>query len=42
MGSGYVLDFSNASFAEFVQTGLGFDPYKKYDGGSKALLLRKI
>ena len=42
MGGGYVLDFSNASFADFVKTAIGFDPYEKYDGGSKAVLLRKI
>lgn len=42
MGGGYVLDFSNASFADFVKTAIGFDPYEKYDGGSKAVLLRTI
>lgn len=42
MGGGYVLDFSNATFADFVKTAIGLDPYEKYGGGSKALLLRKI
>lgn len=41
MSGGYVLDFSNASFAAFVQTCLGFDPYERYEG-SKAVVLRKI
>ncbi|MDW3214099.1 MAG: hypothetical protein R8G01_08900 [Ilumatobacteraceae bacterium] len=41
MSGGYVLDFSNASFAAFVETCLGFDPYDRYDG-SKAAILRKI
>jgi hypothetical protein len=42
MGGGYSLDFSNSSFADFVKTAIGLDPYMKYDGGSKAVLLRKI
>lgn len=41
MSSGYVLDFSNASFADFVRTCLGFDPYDRYSG-SKAVILRSI
>ena len=41
MGNGYVLDFSNASFARFVEASLGFDPYDRYSG-SKASLLRHI
>lgn len=41
MSSGYVLDFSNASFAAFVETCLGFDPYDRYSG-SKAVILRQI
>lgn len=41
MSGGYVLDFSNTSFAAFVETCLGFDPYDRYDG-SKAAILRKI
>lgn len=41
MSSGYVLDFSNASFSSFVYTCLGFDPYERYSG-SKAALLRQI
>jgi len=45
MGSGYVLDFSNNTFAEFVQDAVGLNPYcGKYDrnGTSKANLLRTI
>lgn len=42
MGDGYVLDFSNASFAEFVQTAIGIDPYQKYPPASKAKILRRI
>jgi len=43
MGAGYVLDFSNRTFAEFVADSTGrniYDP--KYDnaGGSKANRLR--
>ncbi len=41
MSGGYVLDFSNATFAAFIETCLGFDPYDRYDG-SKAVILRKI
>ncbi|MEX2375304.1 MAG: hypothetical protein WD942_06915, partial [Dehalococcoidia bacterium] len=42
MGDGYVLDFSNARFAEFVKTAIGIDPYEKYPPASKAKLLRRI
>lgn len=44
MGSGYVLDFSNNTFAEFVTDSIGRNPYDaKYDhGGSKANRLRGI
>lgn len=43
MGGGYVLDFSNVSFAEFVKTAVGFDPYERYpEAGSKARTLRTI
>lgn len=41
MASGYVLDFSNSTFATFVQTSVGFDPYTRYEG-SKAVILRQI
>ena len=42
MGGGYVLDFSNRTFAEFVMDATGRDPYDaKYDrGSSKANRLR--
>lgn len=42
MGAGYVLDFSNARFADFVETAVGFDPYEKYPPASKAVVLRTI
>jgi hypothetical protein len=42
MGGGYVLDFSNARFADFIQTAVGFDPYDKYQPASKAVLLRTL
>lgn len=42
MGGGYVLDFSNARFADFVKTAVGVDPYEKYPPASKAVLLRTI
>jgi hypothetical protein len=41
MSGGYVLDFSNASFTDFVRTCLGFDPYSRY-AGSKAVILRRM
>lgn len=43
MSGGYVLDFSNATFADFVKTSIGVDPYEKYgEDLSKARLLRAI
>lgn len=41
MSTGYVVDFNNGTFASFVQTCLGFDPYGRYEG-SKAVILRQI
>jgi TIR domain-containing protein len=41
MQGGYVLDFSNASFADFIRTSIHVDPYKGYDG-SKATILRQL
>jgi hypothetical protein len=41
MGGGYVLDFSNATFQDFVTTAIGLDPYAG-DYESKASLLRRI
>ncbi len=41
MATGYVLDFSNSTFASFVETAVGLDPYVRYDG-SKAVILRQI
>ena len=43
LGSGYVLDFSNRTFADFVKDAIGVDPYSgKYEthGSSKAKVLR--
>lgn len=42
MGSGYVLDFSNRSFQEFVYSIIQIDIYAKYPGISKAKILRSI
>lgn len=42
MGSGYVLDFSNRSFQEFVFDVMQIDIYAKYQGLSKAKILRHI
>lgn len=42
MGSGYVLDFSNRTFQEFVYEMLSIDIYEKYPGYSKAKILRAI
>lgn len=41
MSTGYVMDFTNGTFASFVQTCIGFNPYDRYDG-SKAAILRQI
>ena len=41
MSGGYVMDFSNTSFASFVGQWLGVDPYDRYQG-SKAAILRQI
>lgn len=41
MGGGHVLDFSNASFRDFVVTAVGVDPYSG-DYESKANLLRRM
>jgi hypothetical protein len=41
MSTGYVLDFSNATFSDFVETSIGLDPYTKYSG-SKATILRRL
>ncbi|WP_040660722.1 restriction endonuclease [Oscillibacter ruminantium] len=42
MSSGYVLDFSNRTFQEFVYEILSFDIYVKYPNLSKAKILRAI
>jgi len=43
MGGGYVLDLSNATFADFVGTSIGLDPYERYGTDlSKARLLRLV
>ncbi len=41
MGGGYVLNYSNASFADFVRDSIGVDPYERHDG-SKAQVLRHL
>lgn len=41
MGGGYVLNYSNASFADFVRDSIGVDPYEGHDG-SKAQVLRHL
>lgn len=41
MGGGYVLNYSNASFAAFVRDSIGVDPYERY-AGSKAQVLRHL
>lgn len=42
MGSGYVLDFSNRTFQEFIYSIMQIDIYLKYQGLSKAKILRNI
>ncbi len=41
MSTGYVLDFSNDTFTDFIQTSVGFNPYDRYEG-SKARVLRQL
>ncbi len=43
MSGGYVLDFTNATFGDFIRTAIGIEPYDKYGTElSKARLLRAI
>ena len=42
MGSGYVLDFSNRTFQEFIYSVMQIDIYAKYQNLSKAKILRSI
>ena len=42
MRTGYVLDFSNRTFQEFVYEKIEIDIYAKYQGLSKAKILRRI
>ena len=42
MSSGYVLDFTNRTFQEFVYDVMGIDIYKRYPELSKAKILRAI
>ncbi len=42
MDLGYVLDFTNLTFQEFVYEVISIDIYAKYHGLSKAKILRKI
>lgn len=41
MRGGYVLNFSNASFADFVRDSISIEPYEAHDG-SKAQVLRHL
>jgi hypothetical protein len=41
MSGGYVLNYSNASFAAFVRDSIGVDPYELHNG-SKAQVLRHL
>ena len=41
MSGGYVLNYSNASFADFVRDSVGVNPYELHDG-SKAQVLRHL
>ena len=45
MASGYVLDFSDRTFAQFFKENVGINIYDdryKYNGGSKAKRLRAL
>jgi len=42
MDAGYVLDFTNRAFQEFIHSVMGINVYTKYQGLSKAKILRKI
>ena len=42
MDQGYVLDFSNRTFQEFIKDCLDIDIYKNYPNLSKAKILRAI
>lgn len=42
MGTGYVLDFSNRTFQEFVYEKVNIDVYARYEKLSKAKMLRNI
>lgn len=42
MKGGYVLDFTNNTFQEFIYQVIGIDVYDKYEYESKAKLLRKV
>ncbi len=43
MQTGYVMDFTNATFADFVETSIGLRVYDEYsDGDSKARILRSL
>lgn len=42
MNGGYVLNFSNRTFSEFIQNAMQIDIYSKYEGLSKAKILRDL
>ena len=42
MGAGYVLDFTNQEFEEFMKDVVSYNIYQKYPGLSKAKMLRRF
>jgi hypothetical protein len=42
MRTGYVLDFTDATFQDFILTSVGIDVDEKYPDGSKAVRLRSF
>lgn len=42
MRTGYVLDFTNATYRDFILTSVGIDVDDKYPTGSKAVRLRSF
>lgn len=42
MSGGYVLDFSNREFEEFMKDVVSYNIYQRYPGLSKAKMLRKF
>lgn len=42
MGGGYVLNFTNREFEEFMKDVVSYNIYQKYPGLSKAKMLRRF